>query len=199
MLPRKKGFHRHHIIPRHAGGTDDDENLVYLTKEEHAKAHWDLYEKYGKDQDRRAAILVENGGDLNSPELIEWRKESNTKAAYAAHEAKLENGFYDKLGKLNSERLKGISNPEHSERLKEKFKTHKMLWWNNGIEQIRSPECPAEGWRRGRINTGTMSSTLKEKYAAAPNFWWNNGIKNTRKTECPGPEWVRGKLSKLKL
>ena len=43
--------HRHHIIPRHMGGTDDPENLVFLTPEEHAKAHQELYEKYGKLED----------------------------------------------------------------------------------------------------------------------------------------------------
>ena len=40
--------HKHHIIPRHAGGTDDPLNLVELTVEEHALAHKLLYEKYGK-------------------------------------------------------------------------------------------------------------------------------------------------------
>jgi hypothetical protein len=44
-------YHKHHIIPRHAGGTDDPSNLVYLTVEEHAEAHRKLYEKYGRKQD----------------------------------------------------------------------------------------------------------------------------------------------------
>jgi len=25
------------------------------------------------------------------------------------------------------------------------------LWWNNGVKNIRSKECPGEGWTRGRI------------------------------------------------
>ena len=166
MLKRKKGFHRHHIIPKHSGGTDDDENIIYLTKEEHIQAHLDLYDKYGKDQDRRAALLLENGGDIDSEEFKLWRKQNNSNAALASHEAKLKNGFYEKLGKLNSERLTGISNPEHSKRLKEKFETHKMLWWNNGTSQLRSPYSPGEGWFRGRINTGKMSESLKLKYSS---------------------------------
>ena len=36
--------HMHHIIPRHAGGTDDLSNLVELTIEQHAEAHRKLYE-----------------------------------------------------------------------------------------------------------------------------------------------------------
>ena len=43
--------HKHHIIPRHAGGTDDPDNIVELTPEEHAEAHRKLYEEYGRWQD----------------------------------------------------------------------------------------------------------------------------------------------------
>lgn len=46
--------HIHHIIPRHAGGTDDPSNLVELTPEEHAEAHRKLYEQYGRVQDKVA-------------------------------------------------------------------------------------------------------------------------------------------------
>ena len=50
-LPPKKGYHRHHIVPKFLGGTDEVDNLVYLTPEEHAQAHLDLYEKYGRKED----------------------------------------------------------------------------------------------------------------------------------------------------
>ena len=44
-------YHTHHIIPKHAGGTDDPSNLVKLTIEEHAQAHLDLYEKNKDERD----------------------------------------------------------------------------------------------------------------------------------------------------
>jgi hypothetical protein len=43
--------HKHHIIPRHAGGTDDPSNLVELSVDDHAEAHRKLYEEYGRWQD----------------------------------------------------------------------------------------------------------------------------------------------------
>jgi hypothetical protein len=46
--------HKHHIIPKHAGGTDDPTNIVYLTVKEHAEAHRKLYKKYGRWQDKLA-------------------------------------------------------------------------------------------------------------------------------------------------
>ena len=44
-------LHKHHIIPKHAGGNDDSNNLVLLTIEEHAEAHRILYEQYSRQED----------------------------------------------------------------------------------------------------------------------------------------------------
>jgi hypothetical protein len=46
--------HMHHIIPRHAGGTDDASNLIELSVEDHAEAHRILYEKHGRKGDKLA-------------------------------------------------------------------------------------------------------------------------------------------------
>lgn len=54
MPPKKKGLHRHHIIPKHMGGTDDPANIEYLTPEEHAVAHLKLWEEYGLPEDAMA-------------------------------------------------------------------------------------------------------------------------------------------------
>ena len=44
-------LHKHHIIPRYMGGTDEPSNLVELTVEQHAEAHRLLYEQHGNWQD----------------------------------------------------------------------------------------------------------------------------------------------------
>ena len=46
--------HWHHIVPKHAGGSDEPSNLEHLTVEEHAEAHRKLYEQYGRWQDKIA-------------------------------------------------------------------------------------------------------------------------------------------------
>jgi hypothetical protein len=53
-LKKTKMKHWHHIVPKHAGGTDDPSNLVHLTVEEHSEAHRKLYEQYGRWQDKIA-------------------------------------------------------------------------------------------------------------------------------------------------
>lgn len=50
----KQFMHKHHIIPRHAGGSNDSTNLIELTVEEHAEAHKKLYEEFGRWQDKLA-------------------------------------------------------------------------------------------------------------------------------------------------
>ena len=51
--------HKHHIIPRHAGGSNDPSNLVELTTEEHALAHKKLFFIYGRWQDELAYLALE--------------------------------------------------------------------------------------------------------------------------------------------
>lgn len=48
----KEILHRHHIIPKHMGGTDDEENLTPpISIEVHAAFHKDLWDFYGKIED----------------------------------------------------------------------------------------------------------------------------------------------------
>jgi ABC-type glutathione transport system ATPase component len=61
-------YHKHHIIPRHMGGTDDPENLVEVTVEEHAEKHRVLYEEHGRWQDRIAWMTL--SGQITKAEAI---------------------------------------------------------------------------------------------------------------------------------
>jgi hypothetical protein len=103
-----KILHRHHIIPKHAGGTDEEENLVLLTIEEHAEAHRLLFEEYGRPEDYLAwkglagcvgkddIIIMRNAlRDLSKPrpnqsKAMKGRKksEAHKKAIAKAHKGK---------------------------------------------------------------------------------------------------------------
>lgn len=60
--------HKHHIIPKHIGGTDDPSNLVELTVSEHAEAHRILWEQHGRYQDYYAWQGL--SGQIGKEELI---------------------------------------------------------------------------------------------------------------------------------
>ncbi len=50
--------HIHHVLPKHMGGGDEEENLVVLTVEEHALAHEALWKKYGQYGDYLAYRML---------------------------------------------------------------------------------------------------------------------------------------------
>jgi len=94
--------HKHHILPRHAGGTDDLSNLIELTVAEHAEAHFDLYLTYGREGDRLAYLALSGQADS------QWWKDR----------AKLGGGppYTPERRKAQSERQKGVprNNPPRS-------------------------------------------------------------------------------------
>lgn len=63
--------HKHHIVPRHAGGTNDPENLVELSVPAHADAHYQLWQQYGRIEDKLAWLML--SGKTEEAELA--RKE----------------------------------------------------------------------------------------------------------------------------
>tara|TARA_R110002153_G_scaffold187372_1_gene340410 strand:- start:28 stop:579 length:552 start_codon:yes stop_codon:yes gene_type:complete len=69
--------HKHHILPRHAGGTDDPSNIVELTVEEHAEAHRKLYEEHGRWQDKLAWKGL--AGQIGKEEIIRNIQRENGK------------------------------------------------------------------------------------------------------------------------
>jgi hypothetical protein len=64
-------FHKHHILPVHAGGTNDSNNIILLTTQEHAEAHKKLYEDCGRWQDKLAWLGL--SGRIGKEKIIRER------------------------------------------------------------------------------------------------------------------------------
>jgi hypothetical protein len=98
--------HKHHIVPRHMGGTDDPSNLIELTVEEHAEAHRKLYEEHGHIEDYCAWKGL--SGQIGKEEIIRL--------------------LMDPTGRVHTEETKQkISQshkgkPKHTEKSKEKLR-----------------------------------------------------------------------------
>ncbi len=107
---KKKKYHaneyleRHHIIPRHAGGTDNKKNLIKLSLKDHMLAHKIRYEIYGNRYDLSAysymtgqsakakrAICAANGAKSKGRKLTEEHKQKISKATSGQN-----NPFYGK-------------------------------------------------------------------------------------------------------
>lgn len=57
-LTPKSNLHRHHIIPKHSGGIDEELNYAYLTIREHIIAHFLLWKIYKNPNDLRAMNML---------------------------------------------------------------------------------------------------------------------------------------------
>jgi len=95
--------HWHHIVPKHAGGTDDSSNLVLLTVEEHAEEHRKLWEQYGRWQDKIAwkALSAQIGREELISEIIRNSNSSREVKKETKDKIRLFN-----LGKKHSEKTK---------------------------------------------------------------------------------------------
>ena len=124
-------YHTHHIVPKHAGGTDDPSNLVQLTVEEHAEAHLNLYKKYNRWQDKVAWQSL--SGQITSDEArriaVSNALKGNSKSD--DHRKKLQENL-----KKNGFNANPMFTKEHKEKLSKKAKERPI---------VKCPHCKKQG------------------------------------------------------
>jgi HNH endonuclease len=84
-------LHRHHIVPKHSGGTDDESNFTYLTIREHIIAHFLLWKMHRNPNDLRSMHML--GAKLTSRQrkiIGEFCRDNNIGFYSATLEQKLE-------------------------------------------------------------------------------------------------------------
>ena len=63
--------HKHHIVPKYEGGSDDPSNLVELTVTQHAMWHFAEWQRKGREEDRLAWKGLSGHTDTTY-ELLRW-------------------------------------------------------------------------------------------------------------------------------
>lgn len=163
--------HKHHIIPRHAGGTDDPSNLVELTIEDHAIAHEVRYRMHGDDRDRVAALMIRgqiSGYDafiemVSRPKSEEWKK-------------------------AKSEAMKGENNPQYGKPTSQKQK--ELVRVANSVPKPHVAENMKKRHAEGKSYTFTKKDCVKAIAARRPRKWYTNG--NVNKAVCDGDPVPKG-------
>ena len=193
-------YHNHHIIPRHAGGTDSPDNLVRLTVEEHIEAHRKLYEEYGRWEDKIAYQAL--SGIIDNEEVIRqkcieagkkgsrirtatgWKPSEETRKKIGDRTRGKGNGFYGKkhseeTKKKMSESLKGRMSPmqgkKHTEETKQKMR-EVMTGKKHSTETLKKMS-------EAHKTRPPTSEETKRKIGKANkgNVPWNKGIKGLKR------------------
>lgn len=117
-------YHKHHVVPRYMGGTNDPSNIVELTVEEHAEAHRQLYEQYGNWQDYLAWKGL--SGRIDKEEIIRLMGSMIHKSKIVSEESKI------KMSQAKS----GENNPMYGKTSpnKGKFGENSPRWGKSHLE-----------------------------------------------------------------
>lgn len=190
--------HKHHIIPKHMGGTDDPNNLIELTIEEHAEAHKKLYEDYGKIEDYWAWKGL--SGQIDKEEIIREMNSFNGKKSY---EEKLgifsmteeERLPYIKKGGRNSGRQNAISG--HCAKIAHlggKASSGMKFWYNPKTnEETRAFECPGKDWISGvKMDRVNIEQLRKQANNTKGTFWIQNPETGESKMIFPNEQIPEG-------
>ena len=142
-------YHTHHLVPTHAGGTDDPSNLVRVNVAMHAFLHKLRYKETGDKWDKIAYEALE--GQITSAEAT----------AQARQEFIRQNpDHHSKAGK------KGGKAPASQKAKEVAAETARLTgskpWWNNGLNNKRSHTCPGEGYVSGKLPHGKHNRTFVE-------------------------------------
>jgi hypothetical protein len=230
-IGRGKGdrAYRRHWRSRVRGGYFDppSEDRIIILKKNLTEDDANKHEKYmiaifGR-KDLGTGILrnlTDGGEGTSNVEMTEERLMKLRKPKSEEHKNKLRKPKTEKHKKKLSDIKKGIPlSAEHKEKISKQVRDR--VWWNNGINNKHTKECPGEGWSRGRINNNigrVLSEETKEKIRTSNTGktlteehkellsqkikgrkWWNNGINNKHTKECPGEGWIRGRRPVVKV
>ena len=147
--------HIHHIIPRHAGGSNDPSNRIELTVEEHALAHKKLFFIYGRWQDELAYLALE--GQIGKEEATNIAREKGY------------NHWFNNGGNPINKRGKGWKMSEEEKQVLREY----------AQKQVRKPcsEATKEKLRQARKKQVIVhSDETKQKMSKSQKKCWNKRV-----------------------
>jgi hypothetical protein len=159
--------HKHHIIPKHMGGTDDPSNLIELTIEEHAEAHRILWENHGRWQDEVAWKAL--SGQIDKQEI-------NYIISVINNTGK-NNPMYGKVGPMRGKK--------HTEESKQKIKSKRK---EQVIIHSEETKLKIGQAHKGKIITDEhiekVIESNKKRLGEKRNIYKNKGTEQ-KVIECP--------------
>ena len=148
--------HKHHIIPKHMGGTDEPSNLMEVTVEEHAELHLALYLNHGAWEDWIAYRGL--AGIIGREEIV---REQQSRASIKGNT--------------------GRKRPDLAAYNKGEGRKHHGGGWNKGLprteeeKKLMSERRKGKGGVRGKVISEEQRRKQSEAMKGKPA--WNKGRK----------------------
>lgn len=144
-------YERHHILPVSMGGSDNEDNLVWLTGREHFIAHWLLWRIHRNRQTAFAFFCMQNWKNKKKQgnnRCTSARAYEEAREAYSSHLSiqmkgrkvsfKKRRPLSDKTRKILSEKKKGVKLGQISDHRSEKLKKFQQSRRYNNPEYVDS-------------------------------------------------------------
>jgi hypothetical protein len=153
---KENNLHRHHILPKHSGGLDEECNFTYLTIREHIIAHFLLWKIKRNPNDLRSMHML--GARLTSSQrrtVGVWCKENNIGFWSPKYKDKRKEWGFNGA-KTQIENKIGIHDPKN-------FKAHAILGGKASIKvnKVLIYWCSPEGLKRRAQIGGRATRGLK--------------------------------------
>jgi len=156
------GFHKHHIVPKHLGGTDAKNNLVLLHPYDHAIAHFVRWKMYKTDGDAWAFNMLKKWLDEGGLIVKGMKHTDETKKLIGIASATR------KRKPMSEEAKQKISAMKKGKPSNRKGSKHS----EESIKKMREAHIGQEAWNKGTINaTVPWNKGLVGKQKA-----WNEGV-----------------------
>ena len=175
--------HKHHIIPKHMGGSDDPSNIVELTVAEHAEAHKKLYEEYGHLQDKLAwqGLL----GLISTAEIVHTLQSEGMKGS--------RNPMYGKPAPNRGVKRPGVGGRKKGTKWSDEERQKKMSLRQTDAFKEKMKKVYADPERNKKIS----EAQLGKIGVAQGKKWYNNSQEEKYFVEGQQPQgWIRGRINK---
>lgn len=171
---RLPGHEQHHILPKSLGGTDNAENLVYITAREHFICHWLLTKIHSEGE--------EHWKMLNALRMM--RAENSNQTRYST---KITSRVYAKLKEeyslLQSDRVKGKNNPNFGKYWTEEQKqTHskKIKGRTQPLEEKQRQIAAMTGRKREAFSEEWIKKLSQAKQGPGNNMYGKHHSQETK-------------------
>ena len=159
--------HKHHIVPKHAGGTDDPSNLIEVSVTQHAIFHYCEWRLHGRWEDKCAWQVLAN--NVKHPLHVKGRKLTDTQRKYISERMKGNTHGAVPCSEEKKEKLrKSNTGKKHTEETKEKLR---KINTGRKLSEETKKKCSEAGKKGGR------------KKGSIP---WNKGVKKNETTISEG-------------